>query len=152
MTQTYYHFTAFVLIILVAFAAGCSDSGPKTYPVEGVITHNGEPVEGATVTFTAASATSAMARTGAGGKYTLVATSGAAGAEEGTYTVTISKKEAVPTGRKVPGIGPDGEDAMVDEMAVKELLPTAYGSAQNTPLKNIAVEAKKLNTHDFNLE
>jgi len=155
MTQTH-HFSV-TLIVLILFAAGCGgSSGPKTYRVEGTVTHNGIPLEGASVTFTSAdgagTGTSAGGRTDANGKYTLMSSFGANGAEPGTYNVTISKREAVNTGQKVLGKGPDGEDTMVDEVISREVLPAQYASSRNTPFKGVTVETKPLNTHDFNLE
>lgn len=156
MTIIYYrYFSTMMLITLVAFMAGCGgSSGPKTYLVEGTVTHNGTPVEGASVSFVPSdsSGTSAGGRTDASGKYTLMASSGAVGAAPGIYAVTISKREGVATGKKVPTTDENGQEIMVDEMVAKETLPADYASSQKTPLKAITVEAKSPNTHDFDLK
>jgi len=155
MTITHYHITTIVLIALVAFVAGCGgSSGPQTYRVEGTVTYQGAPVEGANVAFepTDSTGTSAGGTTDASGKYTLMASFGGTGTTPGTYTVTITKRDVVATGRKVPVTDEGGQEVMIDEMARKDLLPENYASPARTPFKNITVEAKKLNELDFNLE
>ena len=156
MTQTFHRsFSTITLFVFVALMAGCGgSSGPKTYRVEGTVTHNGSPVEGASVSFvpTDGSGSSAGGRTDASGKYTLMTSFGAVGASPGTYNVTLSKKEAVRTGKKIPSSDENGQEVMVDETVAKETLPKDYSSAQSTPLKDITVEAKSPNTFDFDLK
>ena len=156
MTQKYHRlFSAILPLVLVTFIVGCSgSSGPKTYRVEGTVTHNGAPVEGASVAFepTDSTGTSAGGRTDASGKYSLMASFGGEGTIPGTYTVTISKREAVASGRKVPATDEAGRETMIDEMVRKDLLPVRYSASDQTPFKGVTVEAKKVNTLDFNLE
>ena len=156
MTQTYHHFfSTIVLLVLIPFIAGCGgSSGPKTYRVEGTVTHNGAPVEWASVAFQPddSTGTSAGGRTDASGKYTLMASFGGEGTTPGTYTVTLSKTEAVSTGKKIPEADEEGRERMVDEKVMKEVLPTQYASVDKTPFKGITVEAKSPNTLDFKLE
>jgi len=147
--------TAILLIALVAFVSGCGgSSGPQTYRVEGTVTYEGAPVEGADVAFepTDSTGTSAGGRTDSRGKYTLMASFGGTGTTPGTYTVTITKRDVVATGRKVPVTDEGGQEVMIDEMVRKDMLPEQYGSSARTPLKGITVEAKKLNEFDFTLE
>ena len=153
MTMTYRYFTTMMLAVLVAFVAGCGgSSGPKVYPVAGTVTLNGIPVDGATVSFNSADGNSAVARTDASGKYKLISSFGTEGTVLGTYSVTISKAGAVKTGKKVLTVDENGNNTMVDEMTRKEALPAQYASSADTPFKNVAVDAKKLNTHDFDLK
>ena len=144
-----------MLLVLVVFVAGCGgSSGPKTYKVEGTVTFEGAPVEGATVSFepTDSTGTSAGGTTDASGKYKLMASFGGNGTTPGAYTVTVSKRESVATGRKVPITDENGREVMIDETVWKDLLPEQYASATRSPLKSITVEAKKLNELDFKLE
>lgn len=67
---------------------GCGGD-KKLYPVEGVVTLDGDPLEGATVTFTREGAT-ASGLTSASGKFKLL-TAGQEGVPEGTYKVTVTK-------------------------------------------------------------
>jgi hypothetical protein len=87
-----------VCLPLLALVTGCGGDGLGTVPVTGTVTLDGQPVEGATVTFTPASETagtdrSAVGLTDASGKYSLNATGGGEGAVPGTYSVTITKVE-----------------------------------------------------------
>jgi len=154
--MTYRHFTAIVLLVFVAFVAGCGGStGPKAYPVEGVVTLKGTPVEGVTISFTPneGTGTSSGGTTDASGKYTLRTSFGTDGAGPGTYTVTLSKSEVVLTGNKTRSMNEEtGREEEYDEKIRKETLPEKYTSARNTPFKGITVETVKLNTIDFELE
>ena len=157
MIKTYLrNFSAIVLFVLIVFAAGCGggNKGPKTYGVEGTVTHKGTPLAGASVTFYPAGSDGigAGAQTDASGKYRLQTAAGAAGTVPGTYTVTVSKRESVPTGKKIQSTDDDGKPVTSDEMTLKETLPEQYTTIQNTPFKSVNVEAKKLNTFDFALE
>lgn len=93
--------TNFLSVSLIGFfllgLTGCSDPDSKYAKVGGTITYNGEPVEGATVTFqsTAAGGESASGSTDAAGKYSVTsvyAVQGGAGVLPGDYTVTIAKR------------------------------------------------------------
>jgi len=155
MTVIYHcRLSAIVLIVFAVFAAGCNDGKPKSYRVEGTVTLNGTPVEGAAVAFVPDDSTgsSAGGKTDASGKYTLMTSFGTEGAAAGTYSVVISKREAVRTGNKTTSTDADGNEIMVDEMTAKEVLPADYATAKKTPLKSVTVEAKSLNTHDFDLK
>lgn len=86
------------LLILVALTAfiGCpAGSGVSTAPVSGLVTLDGQPVDGATISFVPKSegGVAAAAVTDASGRFTLVTTSGE-GAVPGSYAVTISKASA----------------------------------------------------------
>ena len=154
--MTIHRFSTVLLFVFIAFVAGCGGSqGPKAYLVEGVVTLNGDPVEGVTVSFTPneASGTNSGGTTDASGKYTLMTSFGTNGAGPGTYTVTLSKTEVVLTGRKVRSLNEEtGVEEEFDEKTRKEMLPEKYTSARHTPFKEITVEAKSPNKIDFALE
>jgi hypothetical protein len=151
MTTTY-HFSAIALLTLVTLIAGCGggSSTLKTYRVEGTVTHNGQPVADASLTFYPIGGQHpGYAKTDTHGKYKLSTTAGAveAGTVPGEYTVTVSKQIIVPTGKKVRGA--DGGE--YNEETTKETLPLKYTTVQNTPFK-VTVEAKRLNEMNFALE
>ena len=155
MTTIYRYSSSIALLLLVALLAGCGGStGPRAYRVEGTVMHDGAPVEGAVVSFNPTDATisSSGGRTDASGRYTLMTSFGAVGAEAGTYNVTVTKREGVPTGRTVASTDEHGNEVQVPEMVLSEPLPQRYASAETTPFQGITVEAKSLNTIDFNLE
>lgn len=72
---------------LVMFA-GCSGTGPV--PVEGVVTFDSKPLEGATVMFRPAQGRPSVGKTDAAGRYRLRYTSERDGAVPGTHVVSIT--------------------------------------------------------------
>ena len=153
MTITSLHyFSVIALLILVILIAGYGGEGNtlKTYRVEGIVTHNGQPVTDVSVTvYPIGGQHAGFAKTDTHGKYKLSTTAGAveAGTVPGEYTVTVSKQILVPTGKKIRGA--DGGE--YNEKTTKETLPAKYTTVQNTPFK-VTVEAKKLNEINFALE
>lgn len=76
-------------IVALPITAGCS--GPEHAHVTGVVKINGQPVEGAVVTFAPSEGgRSAFARTGADGAYELEYTPGVKGAKIGVNKVHLS--------------------------------------------------------------
>ena len=83
--------------VLLAVAAGCGDSGPPLVPVAGTVTLNGEPIQGATLSF-APDPTNKFGRPARGvsgpqGKYKST-TSGRPGVVPGKYLVVVSQDNA----------------------------------------------------------
>lgn len=75
--------------------AGCGGrpSGyPETAPVMGVVTLNGTPLEGATVSFSPAAGRSSSGRTDSSGRYELYYTGRIKGAMLGKHRVSISRQ------------------------------------------------------------
>ena len=122
--------TKFFAVSLIGFfllgLAGCSNPDSKYAKVEGTITYNGEPVEGATVTFqsTTAGGESASGVTGAGGKYSVTsvyAVQGGAGVLPGDYMVTVSKRSRP--------VDPDEEAHRKGEITYDELQKRKAGKS-----------------------
>ena len=104
-----FHYNRYILLasllFVLAFLPGCGKRGPKVYHVEGIVTVDGEPVEGANVSFVPKQASGADDLSGpllaggatdANGKYTLSTSRGSAiggGTTAGDYKVTIVKKK-----------------------------------------------------------
>ena len=102
----------FLCLLPFGLILGCGPAGPAVQPVSGTVTLDGQPVEGATISFVpledpGASDLSgpllAIGRTDASGKYALTATQSTAvdrGTTVGQYKVTIVKKNMAnaPTG------------------------------------------------------
>lgn len=85
------------LITCVA-ALGCTggepaDDRPERTPVSGIVTYNGEPVEGALVTFTPTELTGSGAngRTDADGRFEMGTYEATDGVRPGSYQVSITK-------------------------------------------------------------
>lgn len=135
-----------LLCFAMLVAVGCGRGGADidAQPVGGVVLFNGEPVEGATVSFTPERTTGdaegvpAVGRTGADGAFRLKALQSgrpmAAGTAMGQYVVTVVKQEipAIANPELVNNPPPDLPPAMLEP---RDLLPTVYGSTAQSPLR-----------------
>lgn len=138
-------------------ALGCSDSsGIKgLVPVKGTVTYNGEPVEGATVTFAPAASggKAAVGKTDSSGAYSLTTKDPGDGILPGDYMITVSKTEA--TG----GLSLEEAEKWAEENPEKrppsptltEHLPEKYKVARNSGLKATVSEGDD-NSIDLALE
>ena len=150
-----------VLVVGLGAVWGCS-RGPAVQYVEGVVTLDGEPVEGAIVTFSpSGEGLGAAGTTDASGVYRLNALTGRAGGGTlvGDYLVAIRKWEY-----RDPGPAPDPSDqkayATWQEQSLRAakrepiyVTPEAYGDAATSGLK--ATVKKGRNTgaaFSFNLK
>lgn len=80
------------ILMLAAIVAGCGRKGPETVEVSGVVTLDGQPVEGATVGFAPESGgRPASGVTDASGAFTLSTFAPGDGAVPGKHKVTVSK-------------------------------------------------------------
>ena len=105
MSHYYRFFSLLPFVFLLLFLPGCGPKGPKVHRVEGIVTLDGKPIEGANVSFVPKQAVTnpddlsgpllAGGATNADGKYTLSTTRGSAiggGTTIGEYQVSIVKK------------------------------------------------------------
>jgi len=167
------HF-AFILVcvfVTLCFSAGCGTKGKglKTEYVEGIITLDGVPLEGASVQFSPADPFSsnptpgqpemANGLTDKNGKYTLSSINGdfGKGAIAGEYRVLVSKIKATTaeldeSGRPVDGKG-FGRDAAGQPITTiqEDLIPPVYHDRKKSPLTYTVVSGKNLNV-DFDLK
>lgn len=124
------------MIALAVVQSGCGPAGPATQAVSGVVTLDGKPVEGATVTFSPSSSTGAFASgiTKADGRFSLnAAVAGAkagAGTLVGEYRVSVLKVESPEVSRtddpNAPGYDPLAS-VTAKPAAPKYVVPKAYG-------------------------
>ena len=140
------------LVLPTLVACGVRSDAPETFPVAGVVTLNGAPVEGALVQFhptsadftpLAAGATGVggQANTAADGRYEIEATfdqgkTTVRGLPAGAYKVTVLKMEA------------PAEASF--SSPPKNVLDPRYASADTTP-ESITVTPDGTNTHDIAL-
>ena len=138
-------------ILLLTFTfVGCGPQGLNTCYVEGVITLDGQPLDGALVTFFPADTTEGKVAAGtsdASGKYTLTSDGGLPekGALEGDYVVTVKKVEIVPDGPPpAPGPGADrpGYVPPAQNTIQKTITPKNYSLLDKTPLKATVQKGK----------
>ncbi|MDR0328442.1 MAG: hypothetical protein LBI05_09125 [Planctomycetaceae bacterium] len=142
-----------IVVIVGLMIAGCGPKGISTQYVEGIITLDGEPLDGALVTFYPVQADG---RTAAGisnemGVYKLTADGGLPekGAVEGNYRVTVSKMEVrfMDNPRQTPA----QENDRVSPYSVQEIItPKNYSLLDKTPLT--ATVNKGKNDLPFDME
>ena len=113
------------LCLLGALCAGCGDSGPRLAPVEGVVTIDGNVLEGAVVLFEPeAGGRPATGTTDAQGKFVLQTLEEGDGAQVGMNLVSVVKEAKGETDVEVE----EGEIVPVEfETPVKYASPTTSG-------------------------
>jgi hypothetical protein len=115
--------------------AGCGPAGPDVQFVEGVVTLDGKPLDGATVTFAAVDKTGipAAGKTDAEGRFRLNATQGkkyGKGTVVGDYVVTVTKLFW-----REKAVEPD------------HITPLVYENSKDSPLRATIVKGR--NTFEF---
>ena len=161
-------FATVFLGFFVLVSIGCGNPDSNFVKVEGTVSYNGTPVDGAIITFMPVdqSGTSGSGGTDASGRYTLNSPGAAregSGVLPGEYTVLIQKEEVTSI------LGPDTialQQGQITEedyrkrmdakgidsdsrTEVKDLLPVKYRRANLSPLK-VTVD-KGNSKHDFEL-
>jgi len=118
-------------LVLVLLFVGCGETvdadRPETAPVTGTVTYNGQPVEGATVTFMAGASggRGAVGTTDASGKFQLTTFEAGDGAIPGAYKVKIAKTVGgAPTAGEGEIMAPPTGGPPTSE--VKDELPVKY--------------------------
>lgn len=137
-------------------ALGCTGTKRTLVPVTGSVTYNGQPVEGALVTFSPVTGVTAFDTTDAEGKFSLVTQQGGEGCEPGLYTVTVRKTEeaAAAAGPVAPSEDPAALGNLArptgerpESVTPESLIPEVYGHPTTTPLRDYEVKAE--GTNDF---
>ncbi|MCC6420631.1 MAG: carboxypeptidase regulatory-like domain-containing protein, partial [Gemmataceae bacterium] len=83
---------AWFAVLATVVLVGCGSKA--VIPVNGIVTMDGVPLDGAAVTFFPdgkAATLGGMARTGSDGKFVITGAKGEAGLVPGSYKVTVSK-------------------------------------------------------------
>ncbi len=124
------------LLSTVTMLAGCSNTGPDTYPVSGRVTCQGKPVTTGSVSFVPLEGPMAGASINAGGGYSLNALAG-------KYRVAVTAIPPPP-----PGVNPmQDPDGYVPPAS---LIPTKYNRISTSGL-TVEVKASAKNTIDLDL-
>ena len=154
MKNIYYLFV--FLAILGTILCGC-DRGPRLaglVKASGTLTHNGTPVEGATILFGPAPGSppdnrAASATTDASGKFSLMTLVPGDGAYPGTYRVMVSKTEA--SGGSIVE-GTEGADPKFrDDRTMIDYLPQKYKDPETSGIE-ITIPPKGTKTIEIQLE
>lgn len=117
-----------VLAMMSAICIGCGGGSneklAKVYSVDGVVKYQGQPVEGATIKFTATGTESrtSFGKSDANGEFNITTFTKDDGALVGTHAVTVKKVETSE---------PDATGIMPPD---KQLLPERYGDLGTSPL------------------
>ncbi len=137
-----------IIMILVSGVIGCSQAGPATAPVDGVVSYKGKPVPFAKVTFIPhddSGGSIGIGQTDAEGKFTKVVTAGLTGngAVVGSHNVTVT--ESWPPDKPIP----------VDDMGQQKSPPRGpwsqkYRDSANPALK-VEIVAGQDNHFEFDL-
>jgi hypothetical protein len=91
LRRSFSHFALALCACGALVVVGCGDGQPKTYPVTGTVTYQGQPVEGAQVMFTPTAGRAAEGTTDSAGKFTLTTLKSGDGALAGAHRVSITK-------------------------------------------------------------
>jgi len=133
----------FVLLGLsiLLLSAGCSKAVrvPGLVKCEGIVTWNGEPVEGARVSFIPkeANARSAFGMTDAGGKFKVTTLDTDDGIAPGEYVVTVTKRTAT-RGGPPPGRGGERDAPPVREQITETyFVPRVYSNESTSGLSAV---------------
>ncbi|GAA4427231.1 carboxypeptidase-like regulatory domain-containing protein [Bremerella cremea] len=121
-----------VAIALVGCNANSLPSGAAA--VEGNVTYDGVPVEGATVTFRSKSGFAAVGKTNAEGVYHLSSSKIPGGTEPGSYTITVVKREAAEGGSLTEDDPNYKPNASAKPVTRKHLLPEKYSKPTTSEL------------------
>ena len=132
-----------ILFLCCFLALGCNNNPHGVIMVTGVVTLDGSPLEGATVTFCPPDGNlAAVGLTNEQGKFTLNSGSSKAGtgAQPGTYHVTVTKKKME---------GGDAAPPRADAVSVYKppqfinLIPVRYGDPETANLQAVVEKGKK---------
>jgi len=119
---------AWYVVAAALLAAGCGSKGGQGVPVNGVVTWDGQPLEGAAVSFHPTEKTEGggggSALTDSAGKFVIVAPKGQRPLGPGTYKVTVSKIKGVK----------EGQVGAVTEADTVSDLPAIYSNLAQTVL------------------
>ncbi|MGY8768020.1 MAG: hypothetical protein ACKVH8_06230 [Pirellulales bacterium] len=140
------------LVACIVCIAGCGggDSLPAdAATVKGVLTHNGSPLAGATITFKQKDGKqTAFGKSDASGAYQLNSANVKGGTLAGSYSVSVTKYEVVAdTAVDEDDENYDGADEDGDgEAEAKSLLPEKFSKAATSGLEfDVAVGANDIN-------
>ncbi|MBT5017515.1 MAG: carboxypeptidase regulatory-like domain-containing protein [Planctomicrobium sp.] len=119
--------------MLMGCSGDKSPDRPATTPTTGVVTYNGDPIEGATVTFKpGAEGKAAFGKTDAEGKFAITTFEGGDGAIPGSYTISVTKMEEIES--NAVSMDDPNYDPTIEEPEPKNLLPEKYADATKSGL------------------
>ena len=120
-------------LMCLVLLSGCGPAKPATVPVTGAVNLDGNPLEGASVTFTPTEGGRlTTGKTGASGNFTLMTFEAGDGALVGSHKVGVSKMEITSDVQGDPLAGPgsmlSGPPAAGGNKPPKSLIPKKYSN------------------------
>ena len=149
------HFLALMILLATVCCPGCQGGGlPGLVPCHGVVTLDGNPIEGATVMLipgnSDATLRNAIGVTDAAGKFRMTTLKENDGVMPGTYTVTVTKQEKSGEVIVLPEIDSETGERITFEPSVNRL-PAVYENQMKSPLE-ITVPKGGVKTAAFELK
>ena len=146
-------FVSSLVLLSLIVLTGCQKGDGNVY-VTGDVIYGGQPLPGATVVFTAESASSgedASGETDEEGRFVLTTVTGKSGSgtKPGEYRVAVTKKNVEWDG--VSYLQRAGRDPVPD-VKVSDMLPRSYSSYTTTPLRATVTNKKENNVFSFTVE
>ena len=143
-------------IFMVASLHGCGgpeDTRPARNSVSGMVTYQGNPVEGAVIVFRPAGSEgqTANGRTDATGAFKMGTFEGTDGVVPGEYGVMITKLEATSTSQALPEDDPNYDPNPKEEAPPKNLLPEKYAKVETSGLTVSVPEGEEVTDLKFEL-
>ncbi len=103
-SDLYKYFLASLLSVTLVFSQGCGSSNPKTYPIKGKVTYNGNAVKNGSIQFTPdGEGNAATGNLGADGSYEMTTFANNDGVRPGKYKVSIQVFPGEGEGGGLPG-------------------------------------------------
>ena len=136
--MTNFVFRFFAGLMLAACTLGCGRAGPEIVPIEGIVTHNGEPVPNLRIYFVPTDGRPSWAISDANGRFVLDYDIDHDGAKVGTHTIWVLDEgsNVDPTAAMSGGPRPKRSPA-ISQIVEK------YGREKST----LQVEVKKADRH-----
>ena len=132
------HFFAFIVLLTTAGCLGCQGGGLSgLVPCSGIVTLDGNPVEGATVLLVPGGSgdqRNAIGITDSAGKFRMTTLKENDGAFPGTYAVTVTKYEQSGEIIVLPEIDPETGERITFSPSVNRL-PAVYENQMKSPLE-----------------
>jgi hypothetical protein len=144
-----------LLVATAALLSGCSESGPKTYPVTGQVTMNGAALTGVNVQFYPVDGTASKFASGkvdAQGNYKLSSgAEGKEGAQPGKYKVYLTPEAAAAVAGQTYGGNTGGAQGSGGPPKIELNFPEAWSQPSSTPMDNVEVKEQS-NTIDIEVK
>lgn len=142
-------------VLLTGCGSNPDDERPNRTPVSGTVTFNGEPVEGASISFVPVdqvNGRSANGRTDATGLFQMGTFEGTDGVVAGEYNVIITKIESAEASQALPEDDPNYDPNPKPQPPPENLLPEKYASADSSGLTVTVEDGKEITDLKFDLQ